>query len=320
MPVLAFAVSVTLAILFTTPAFVSAANGPIAFQSSTGINLINLDGSGTTLLARSQGEAGINEGDELPDETVIPAFPEMAPGGRRVAYVRVEQHVRVERRSTIFVKQTGLPARLVLRPGRRVFSSTAPIEELAFSPDGSRIAFVMVDRDRDRELYSIREDGRDLRKLTDNHRDDFAPTWAPNGQTIAFSRVTDRRRPHVNQSWTADIFTISVRDGRGQRRLTVGSKYEAYPSYSPDGQRIAFESRPIARGSHGDPNRIWVMRSDGSRRRQVTHAPRGQGHPSFSPDGSWIAYSTYGEPHVEAVRLRDGATQFLADDGFNPSW
>lgn len=314
MPVLAFAASVTLAILFATSAIASAANGPIAFQSSAGINLINLDGSGATLLARSQGESGNGEGDELPHETVIPTFPEMAPGGRRVAYVRVEH------RSTIFVKQTGLPARLVLRPGRRVFSSTAPIEELAFSPDGSRIAFVMVDRDRDRELYSIREDGRNLRKLTDNHRDDFAPTWAPNGQTIAFSRVTDRRRPNENQSWTADIFTISARDGRGQRRLTVGSKYEAYPSYSPDGQRIAFESRPIARGSHGDPNRIWVMRSDGSRRRQVTHAPRGQGHPSFSPDGRWIAYSTYGEPHIEAVRLRDGATRLLADDGFNPSW
>lgn len=320
MPVLALAVSIMLAILFAPPASASAINGPIAFQGSGGINLINLDGSGATLLVRSQGESGGGEGSsEEGGEYVIPAFPEMAPGGHRVAYVRVERRMRVDRRSTIFVKQTGLPERQLLRPGKKVFSSTAPIEELAFSPDGSRIAFVMMDRDGDRELYSIREDGRGLRKLTDNHRDEFAPTWSPNGKTIAFSRVTDRRHPQVGGR-TADIFTISARDGSRQQRLTSGSTFEAYPSYSPDGKRIAFEGRPIVRGPHGDPNRIWVMRSDGSHRRQITHAPRGQGHPSFSPDGRWIAYSTYGEPHLEAVRLRDGATRFLADDGFNPSW
>jgi len=316
MPALALAVSIMLAILFATPASASAGNGPIAFQSSAGINLINLDGSGATLLVRSQGEDGSGDEDESGGEggeTVTPAFPEMAPGGHRVAYVRVE------RRSTIFVKQTGLPERQLLKPGKKVFSSTAAIEELAFSPDGRRIAFVMVDRDGDRELYSIREDGRGLWKLTDDHRDEFAPTWSPNGKRIAYSRVTDRKHPHIG-GLTADIFTIAARDGSRQQRLTSGSTFEAYPSYSPDGKRIAFEGRPIARGPHGDPNRIWVMRSDGSHRRQITHAPRGQGHPSFSPDGRWIAYSTYGEPHLEAVRLRDGATRFLADDGFNPSW
>jgi dipeptidyl aminopeptidase/acylaminoacyl peptidase len=322
MPVLAFAASVMLAILFATPATASAANGPIAFQSSAGVNLINLDGSGATLLVRSQGEDGSGDEDEgggEGGETVTPAFPEMAPGGHRVAYVSIQRRMRVERRSTIFVKQTGFPKRQLLRPGKKVFSSTAAIEELAFSPDGRRIAFVMVDRDGDRELYSIREDGRGPRKLTDNHRDEFAPTWSPNGKRIAFSRVTDRKHPHVGGR-TADIFTISARNGSRQQRLTSGSTFEAYPSYSPDGKRIAFESRPIARGPKGDPNRIWVMWSDGSHRRQITHAPGGQGHPSFSPDGRWIAYSTYGEPHLEAVRLRDSATQFLADDGFNPSW
>ena len=288
MPVLALVASVTLAILFATPATASAANGPIAFQGSGGINLINLDGSGAALLVRSQGESCSDECDEPPGKTVIPAFPEVAPGGHHFAYVSRVANRRVELRSTIFVKRTDLPERRLERPGRRVFSSTALIEELAFSPDGNRIAFVMVDRDGDRELYSIREDGRGLRKLTDNHRDDFAPTWAPHGKTIAFSRVTGRRRPHANQPLTADIFTISARSGRDQRRLTVGSTYEAYPSYSPDGHRIAFEGRPMTRGPHGDPNRIWVMRSDGSHRRQITHAQRGQGHPSFSPDGRWI--------------------------------
>lgn len=281
MPVLALVVSIMLAILFATPASASAVNGPIAFQSSAGINLINLDGSGATLLVRSQGESSSDEGDVGEGgETVTPTFPEMAPGGHRVAYVRVE------RRSTIFVKQTGLPERQLLKPGKKVFSSTAAIEELAFSPDGSRIAFVMVDRDGDRELYSIREDGRGLRKLTDNHRDEFAPTWSPNGKTIAFSRVTDRKHPQVGGR-TADIFTISARDGSRQQRLTSGSTFEAYPSYSPDGKRIAFEGRPIARGPHGDPSRIWVMRSDGSHRRQITHAPRGQGPiPASLPTGA----------------------------------
>jgi len=322
MPVLTLAASIMLAIFFAAPASASAVNGPIAFQSSAGINLINLDGSGATLLVRSRGEDGSGDEDENGEEgaeILTPAFPEMAPGGHRVAYVSLQSGRKVERRSTIFVKQTGFPKRQLLGPGKKVFSSTAAIEELAFSPDGSRIAFVMVDRDGDRELYSNREDGRGLRKLTDNHRDEFAPTWSPNGKRIAFSRVTDRKHPHVGGR-TADIFTIAARDGSRQQRLTSGNSFEAYPSYSSDGKRIAFEGRPIARGSHGDPNRIWVMRSDGSHRRQITHAPRGQGHPSFSPDGRWIAYSTYGEPHLEAVRLRDGATRFLADDGFNPSW
>jgi TolB protein len=98
-----------------------------------------------------------------------------------------------------------------------------------------------------------------------------------------------------------DIATI---DGSGANPLILasGSAHEDRPSYSGDGERIAFDR---AMG-FGEPD-IWVMNQDGSDQTALTSGGTGR-DPSFSPDGSRIAFArTVGSQDEIFVMNSDGS-------------
>jgi len=72
----------------------------------------------------------------------------------------------------------------------------------AWSPVDDRIAFVSNESGDGDELYTIRSDGGDLRRLTHNeHLWDKFPTWSPDGRQIAFwSNRTGTRQIWVMQA------------------------------------------------------------------------------------------------------------------------
>jgi Tol biopolymer transport system component len=67
--------------------------------------------------------------------------------------------------------------------GQRVLTRKA-WQELSWSPDGRKIAFVSA-RDGG-EIYVVNADGTGERRLTHNRELDHAPAWPPDGQKIAF--------------------------------------------------------------------------------------------------------------------------------------
>ena len=66
-------------------------------------------------------------------------------------------------------------------------SDTAP----APSPDGTMVAFMSYDRDKNWEVYVINIDGTGLTRLTENPGRDGIPTWSPDGKMVVFASERD---------------------------------------------------------------------------------------------------------------------------------
>jgi Tol biopolymer transport system component len=88
--------------------------------------------------------------------------------------------------------------------------------------------------------------------------------------------------------------------GNGERRLLnppVGGCNDADPSWSPDGQWIAFDrcvdltsNAPPREGGHPQRTDIWLVRPNG---RDLRRLVKNGSQPSWSPDGQWIVFSQF---------------------------
>ena len=106
-------------------------------------------------------------------------------------------------------------------------------DEPDWSPDLRRVAFVRQRPGaRASALFTVRRDGRDLRRLTSGRRVDIQPAWSPDGRRIAFASS-----PVAGGSF--DIWTVDARGG-SRRRLVGGPGEEVAPRWSADGTRLRF--------------------------------------------------------------------------------
>jgi TolB protein len=159
---------------------------------------------------------------------------------------------------------------------RRLLALRGDQREPVWSPDGKLIAFVSPDRRRNEkgwrppQLFVMTAEGTGITQVThgDNGAED--PAWSPNGTELAGS--------------DGYIFTVSL-DGSDFRELqpAVEAEFDAHPSWSPDGKRIAFDRGELDFSTTD----IWVMDADGSGQRRLA---RFGAQPSWSPDGRTIAF------------------------------
>jgi Tol biopolymer transport system component len=170
---------------------------------------------------------------------------------------------------------------------RRLTNGRGFNEEPSWSRDGAWIVFQST-RDGIRaplgpgrnykDLYAVRPDGTDVRRLTTLPGFNGNPAWGPGGSRLAFGSDRDGN---------FDIFSMAA-DGGDQRQLTDFHRsggFAAFARWSPDGSRIVFNASNPAPGPLAS---IYSIPADGGQPYRITTGF--DLRPDWSPDGQWIVF------------------------------
>ena len=147
------------------------------------------------------------------------------------------------------------------------------------------------------DIFTMNPDGSGLANVTNLSGKDDKPSWSPDGTQIAFE---SRRDCHDDESdnCESDIFVMNA-DGTNVRQLTDGPTSDTHPTWSPDGNTIAFERFDLMSGD--GPDRIATVPAAGG---PITDDVTGLGDsestadllPAWSPDGTRLAVTRISTP------------------------
>ena len=128
--------------------------------------------------------------------------------------------------------QTPINAPKVLTPEASL--NLRSISDLQFSPDGSRVAFVVTEppkgERRARHIWLYEKESGAVRQFTFSAKDENSPRWSPDGKQLAFlSNRDDQQQIYVMRA-----------DGGEAAAVTKGKRSVHSFAWSPDGKQIAY--------------------------------------------------------------------------------
>jgi len=200
----------------------------------------------------------------------ISTFPCVSPDGTKIAFTSY-----VHGRPEIFVHSLVSGNKL---PYYNQHSSMNAASD--FTNDSNHLLIYSTAAGGYSQIFETNVDGGNLQRLTyANSIAVEAKVNPKDGNSIVF--VSDR-------GGLPQIYTMSV-DGVNVQRLTNGEGEAVNPSWSPDGQHIAFAwTKGFAPGNYN----VFVMDVASKEITQLTHEEGRNENPSWAPDGAHIAYSS----------------------------
>ena len=233
------------------------------------------------------------------------------------------------------------------------------VEDARFSPDGSRIAYIVINNDGSGRPYGqiwvlTVADGKSLRLGAENSVS-ASPTWSPDGQWLAFEgRPGDKFGLMVSRPDGSDARFLAPLEGTNSPLPSTGNLI----TWSPDSKRIAFVSAvpgPETADATGDPvvitrylykpdysegnshfndNRrlhIFVVNAAGGDMRQLTTGNHSEHSIDWSPNGEEILFVSNREPNEDqffnydifALNVSDGTIRRLTateNAEYTPLW
>jgi sugar lactone lactonase YvrE len=237
---------------------------------------------------------------------------------------------------------------------RRLTWTTSSEGDPAWSPDGTKIAYVGADSGGHSRIWVMNADGTGQAQLpvapAIESAVDIQPQWSPDGTQIAFAstrvdtwnvwvinadgsglrRVTNflsndpawspdgRQLAYVG----ANAIGVVDADGGNPHWITASGGWAGSPSWSPDGRRLVF----YRNDDRGYPGELYLVNPDGSNETQLTSGGFNNAHASWSPDGTQIAFQRTlrapGNWHLWTMAA-DGSNArqvTTAAEEFTPDW
>ncbi len=203
----------------------------------------------------------------------------------RLAFVRKDG----EMNSLVIADSDGQNSQVAMR-------SREPVISLAWSPDGTRLAYVSFEQ-RDgisKPVVYVHTLTTGRRVVVANERgSNSAPAWSPDGKRLAVVLTRDGN---------SQIYTVSA-EGGPLTRLSRSRGIDTEPTFSPDGQFIYFTS------DRGGSAQVYRAPVSGGEPQRVTFNGPFNARPQVSPDGKTLAYVTRREKLFRIAVLDLGSQQ-----------
>ena len=219
-----------------------------------------------------------------------------------------------DRRAVVFTRYStpGKPSIWKLTLGIRPSLEALPISAdnasgLAISPGSGRLVYTRETTNSNIWAIDLAEKGAGAtRLLIGSSRKEWAPSYSPDGQRIAF----ESSRSGWSEIWVAD------RSGSHPRQLTnLKGSVASFPRWSPDGRTIVFHSRQKIYAA------LYTIDVATSTVRQLNYDAVNDTVPSWSRDGKWIYFVSHRTEGMQIWKVpAEGgrAIQLTSKGGFAP--
>jgi dipeptidyl aminopeptidase/acylaminoacyl peptidase len=223
------------------------------------------------------------------------------------------------------------PAKKALTPEMAITLQSE--SDLHFSPDGTRVAFVVTgpikDTGRKRHIWMLDVATRQVRQLTYSDKSEFSPRWSPDSRMLAFLS---------NRDTNAQIYLMPMDGGEGHP-ITEGKRSVESFAWSPDGKQIAFLA-PLPKTAEEEkkekdkddayvvdqddkPAGLWLLDIASQKAREIVGVPWRVDEVAWVPSGDRLIVSATDHPESDldtnrifSVAAADGKmTELLSPRG-----
>ncbi len=213
--------------------------------------------------------------------------PQIAPDGKRVAYVRDRGDIVV---ADLELKQEKVVSRHWTHPMVR------------WSPDSRWLAYAQPDQDANWDVWLVSADGGKATNVSQHPRADYAPTWSADGSKLGF---LSQRGGEKADGWFVWLQREEWEKTRQDRADAEDDAYDkparkpAAPAKGAEGQ--AADAKAAPKPPVPEPPKPLVIDLEGLSQRisRLTASPTGIGELAAAPDGKSFAYTVARDGKVE---------------------
>jgi dipeptidyl aminopeptidase/acylaminoacyl peptidase len=203
------------------------------------------------------------------------------------------------------------------------------LSDLQFSPDGTRLAFVVTEPPKDttraRHIWIYEKQTGAVRQFTYSAKSESSPRWSPDGKQLAFLSNRDGDQQQ--------IYVVRADGGEGVA-ITKGKRSVKSFEWSPDGKQIAFvapdaktEAEEKKEKDKDDAHladkedkhaRLWLLNVAGGEARALTKLDWDVSEVAWLPSGDWLIVKATDHPESDryterifSLKVSDGALKQL---------